>query len=71
MVILYGAGLVLALIIGGAIALLVKAGYYERIASQHGGYEKEIGQRGQFNAALTVLRQITPIDPSDDEVSAA
>lgn len=71
MAILYVVGLVLALIIGGAIALLLKGGYYERIASKRGEYEKEIDERGDFDAAVAVFRRITPTGSRDHEASAA
>jgi hypothetical protein len=74
MPILYDAGLVLAMLIGGAITLLVTAGYYERIASRRGEYEKDAAQSRAFYANLATLRPIKPVKalmPEDDEAPVA
>jgi hypothetical protein len=49
-VILYDVGLLLALLIGGAIGLLVTAAHYEQIALRQWAYEKEMAERREFYA---------------------
>ena len=71
MVILYDIGLVLALLIGGAIGLLVKAAHYEQVALRRWEYEREIAEGREFYAALAMFRRINPDYPSDDEAPAA
>jgi hypothetical protein len=69
--IIYDTGLVLALLIGGAIGLLVTAAHYERIALRQWAYEKEIAEGREIYAALAMSRRGKPAPPSDDEASAA
>jgi hypothetical protein len=70
-VIIYDTGLVLALLIGGAIGLLVRAAHYEQIALRRWEYEKEIAEGREIYAALAMFRRVKPGHPSDDEASAA
>jgi hypothetical protein len=58
-IIVYDVGLVLALLIGGAIGLLVTAAHYEQI------------ERRAFYAALGAFRRIKPDRAPDDEAPAA
>jgi hypothetical protein len=69
--ILYDTGLVLALLIGGAIGLLVTASHYERIALRQWAYEKEMAEGREIYAALAMFWRVKPGHPSDDEASAA
>jgi hypothetical protein len=69
--IMYVIGLVLALTIGGGIALALRTSYYGRIASDEGEYEKDAAQSREFYANVARFRQIRRIDPGDDEASAA
>ena len=71
MVILYDIGLVLALLIGGAIGLLVTAAHYEQVALRRWEYEQEIAEGREFYAALAMFRRINRDHPSDDEAPAA
>jgi hypothetical protein len=71
MAIIYGVGLAMALLIGGAIGLLLTAAHYELIASRQRGYEKEIARGPDRYAAQVMLRHLRPGRPSDDEASAA
>ena len=64
-------GLVLALLIGGAIGLLVTAAHYEQIALRRWEYEKEVAEGREIYAALAMFRRVKPGHPSDDEASAA
>jgi hypothetical protein len=70
-IILYDIGLVLALLIGGAIGLLVTAAHYEQIALRQCAYEKEMAERREFYAALGAFRRIKPDRAPDDETPAA
>jgi hypothetical protein len=70
-IIVYDVGLVLALLIGGAIGLLVTAAHYEQIALRRWTYEKEMAERREFYAALGALRRIKPDRAPDDEAPAA
>jgi hypothetical protein len=70
-VILYDVGLVLALLIGGAIGLLVTAAHYEHVALRRWEYEREVAEEQELYAALAMFRRIKPDHPSDDEASAA
>ena len=71
MTIVYDAGLVLALLVGGAIGLLVTVSHYEQIALRRWQYEKEVTEGRELYAALAMFRRIKPEHPSDDEASAA
>ncbi len=73
MVILYDVGLLLALLIGGAIGLLVTAAHYEQIALRQWAHEKEMAERREFYAALGMFRRIEPrhAPDDDDEATAA
>jgi hypothetical protein len=71
MVIVYYVGLLLALLIGGAIGLLVTAGHYEQIALRRWAYEKEMAEGREFYVALGMFRHITPGHAPADEESAA
>jgi len=73
MIILYDVGLLLALLIGGAIGLLVTAAHYEQIALRRWAYEKEVAENREFYAALGMLRRIKPdyAPDDDDEATAA
>jgi hypothetical protein len=70
-VIIYDAGLVLALLVGAAIGLLVTAAHYEQIALRRWQYEKEVAEGRELYAALAMFRRIKPDHSSDDEASAA
>jgi hypothetical protein len=70
-VILYDIGLVLALLIGGAIGLLVTAAHYEQVALRRWEYEREMAEGREFYAALAMFRRINPDHPSDDKAPAA
>jgi len=70
-VIIYDAGLVLALLVGSAIGLLVTAARYEQITLRRWRYEKEVAEGRELYAALAMFRRIKPDQPSDDESSAA
>ena len=48
MMIMYGIGLVLALLIGCMIGLLATAAHYERMRAGHGEYEQEIAEGRDF-----------------------
>ena len=48
MIILYDVGLLLALLLGGAIGLLVTAGHYEQVALRQWEYEKEIAENREL-----------------------
>ena len=71
MIIVYDVGLVLALLIGGAIGLLVTAAHYEQLALRQWAYEKEMAERREFYAALGAFRRIKPDRAPDDEAPAA
>ena len=71
MVIIYDAGLVLALLVGSAIGLLVTAAHYEQITLRRWQYEKEVAEGRELYAALAMFRRIKPDPPSDDESSIA
>jgi hypothetical protein len=70
MAIIYSIGLAMALLTGGAIGAFLAAAHYERIASRHEEYEKEIAESPDFCAALAMLRHVK-VNPTDDRVSAA
>jgi hypothetical protein len=73
MVILYGVGLALALLIGGAIGLFLTVARYELVASRHRGYEweaREIAASREFSVAPAMLRPVRPVGSAHDEVSA-
>ena len=65
MVILYDAGLVLALLVGGAIGVLVTAAHYEHLAFQRWAYEKEVADGREVHAALAMFRRIKSDHPSE------
>jgi hypothetical protein len=44
MAIIYGVGLATALLIGGAMGLLVTVAHYELVASRQQGYEEEVAE---------------------------
>ncbi len=71
MVILYDVGLLLALLIGGAIGLLITTAHYEHIALRRWAYEKEIAEHREFYAALGAFRRIKPDHAPDDDDEAA
>lgn len=71
MAMLYGVGLAMALLTGGTVGLFLTAAHYERIASQQREYEKEMAEGRDFYVALAMLRHIKPVNPADDEASAA
>ncbi len=71
MVIIYGAGLAMALLVGGAIGLFLTLAHYERISSRQREYEREAAEGREFYAALALLRRTKPVSPNDDEASAA
>jgi hypothetical protein len=68
--IIYGVGLAMAMLTGGAIGAFLTAAHYERIASRQEEYEKEIADSRDFYAVLAVLRRTKPINPTDDRASA-
>jgi hypothetical protein len=70
MVILYDAGLLLALLIGGAIGVLVTAAHYEHLAFQRWAYEKEVADGREVHAALALFRRMKPNYPADDAYPA-
>jgi len=70
MVILYDAGLVLALITGCAIGVLVTAAHYEQVALRRWAYEKEVAEGRELYAALGMFRRIKPDHPADDKAPA-
>jgi hypothetical protein len=69
--IIYGVGLAMALLIGGAIGLFLTLAHYARISSRQREYEREAAEGREFYAALAMLRRIKPVSPNDDEASAA
>ncbi len=69
--IMYIVGLVLALIIGGAVAFSLRAGYAGRIASEAGEYEKDAAESREFYADVAKFPQIKRGYPGDDRASAA
>jgi hypothetical protein len=69
--IIYSIGLAIALLTGGAIGLFLMLAHYERISSQQREYERELAEGRDFYAALAMFRHIKPVDPNDDEASAA
>jgi hypothetical protein len=71
MAIIYGVGLATALLIGGAIGLLVTVAHYELVASRQQGYEEEVAEGRDFAAARFMFRQLKPEHPTDGEASAA
>jgi len=70
-IIVYDVGLVLALLIGGAIGLLVTTAHYEQSALRRWAYEKEMVERRELYAALGSYRRIKPGRAPDDEAPAA
>lgn len=71
MAIIYGVGLAMALLTGGAIGMFLTNAYHERIAPQHRQYEKEIAGDRDFYAILATLRPIKPVNPAGSQASAA
>ncbi|HLH58243.1 MAG TPA: hypothetical protein VKV33_03735 [Streptosporangiaceae bacterium] len=69
--IIYAIGLVLAVIIGGAIVWSLRAGYAGRIASEAGEYEKDAAESRKFYADVAKFPQINRGYPGDDRASAA
>jgi hypothetical protein len=69
--IIYGIGLAMALLAGGAIGTFLTAAHYERIASQEEEYEEEMAESRDRYRVLAMLRHIKPVNPTDDEASAA
>lgn len=69
--ILYVAGLVLALLAGGAFALLLRAGYHGRIASEQAEYEKDMVESRKFYTTVAQVHPIRTVNPQDDHPSAA
>ncbi|HEY4864847.1 MAG TPA: hypothetical protein VIK45_04980 [Candidatus Dormibacteraeota bacterium] len=69
MAIIYGAGLAMALLSGGAIGLFLTAAHYERIASQRQEYEREMTESRDFYAVLAMFRHIKPVNPTDDKAA--
>ena len=70
MTIIYGIGLAMALLIGGAIGLLVMAAYYEQIALQQREYEREVAERRHLYATLITLHHVKSIRPTKIKTSA-
>ncbi len=70
MVIVYDAGLLVALLIGAAIGLLVTAAHYEQIAIRQWAYEKEVAECREFYAALGAYRRVKPDHGPDNEAAA-
>ena len=64
MIILYDVGLVLTLLIGGAIGVLVTAAHYEQTAHRRWAYEKEMAEGREIYAALGMFRRIKPVQPT-------
>ncbi|MGH3278390.1 MAG: hypothetical protein ACRDNW_04545 [Trebonia sp.] len=63
MVILYGVGLLLTLLIGAAIGVLVTVAHYEQTALRRWTYEKEVAEGREIYAALATIRRIKPGRP--------
>jgi len=68
-VIVYDAGLLVALLIGAAIGLLVTAAHYEQIAIRQWAYEKEVAEYREFYAVLGAYRRIKPDYGPDNETA--
>jgi hypothetical protein len=70
-VIIYEAGLVLALLIGATVGLLITAAHYEQVALRQRQYEEEIAEGRELYAALAMILRIKPDHPADDKAPAA
>lgn len=57
---IYGVGLIMALLAGGAIGWLLTIGHFQRIASQHREYENELAEVREFYVAWAMARHIRP-----------
>ena len=57
MTVIYGIGIMMALLAGGAIGLLLTAAHYHRVAARYQRYEQEIARDRQLYAAAQAVLQ--------------
>ena len=61
MTVIYGTGIMMALLAGGVIGLLLTVAHYQRAAARYHRYEQEIARdRELYTAAQAVLRPRKP-----------
>jgi type II secretory pathway component PulJ len=57
MTMIYGIGIMMALLGGGAIGLFLAVAHYHRVAEQHRKYEQEISRDRELYAAAQAVLQ--------------
>lgn len=61
---MYGIGIAMALLTGGAIGLLLTVAHYQQVAARHQQWEQEIAPDAKrYAAALAALRRYQPAAP--------
>ena len=71
MIILYDAGLILALLIGGLIGLTLTKDRYDQDAMRRRQYEAEVAEYQELYAALAQYRRLKSGKSPGDKVSAS
>ena len=69
MIILYDAGLILALLIGGLIGLTLTKDRYDQDAMRRRQYEAEVAEYQELYAALAQYRRLKSGKPPGDKTS--
>ena len=69
--VLYAIAIVIALLVGGAIGLLLSAAHHQRGVSRQLRFEQEVTQDAELYAAVRArLRQYRPAGPRDNDPAA-
>ncbi len=57
---IYIMGLIVAVLAGCAIGWLATLGHFQRVASQHREYEKEMAEAEEYHVARAIIRHMKP-----------
>lgn len=71
MTVLYGIGIMMALLTGGAISLFLTVAHYRLVAARHHKYEQEIARdRELYAAAQAILQHYKSTSSRDGQAPA-